>query len=242
MVRTKSWTLAVVLVMAVSASVAAQTPVPLPSSNAGVVGEIRTFAFGGDDNVKRLASLGWVECAGQSFKKTDYPELHAALKDTWGSADGTNVFFLPDLRGTFLRGWHHGKKPQGNTQIPGVDSNEAPYKGDPDAAGRWPARPEIPQPGTPGNKGDLVGSVQRGDFTKHHHQFEGVPQPGDGGGAAILTNSSNGGAHTIKEVIQDNTGTTETRSNNAAVLYAIYVGRQSAIMQVPGAITISPLR
>lgn len=45
----------------------------------------------------------WLLCDGTTFKGADYPDLSAALGDTWGSNDGTN-WFKPDLRGRVIVG------------------------------------------------------------------------------------------------------------------------------------------
>lgn len=42
-------------------------------------------------------------CEGQQVAQADYPELYAALGDTWGSAD-SGYFRLPDLRDCFALG------------------------------------------------------------------------------------------------------------------------------------------
>lgn len=42
---------------------------------------------------------GWLMCNGAEVSRTDYPELYAAIGDTWGAGDGSTTFNLPDLRG-----------------------------------------------------------------------------------------------------------------------------------------------
>lgn len=45
----------------------------------------------------------WLECNGDTFKGTDFPELCAALGDTWGDpVDG--YYYLPDLQGRVVIG------------------------------------------------------------------------------------------------------------------------------------------
>ena len=77
------------------------------SSQGWIVGEIRAFAFGAtgkDQMTKELLAQGWVECAGQTVPRTaPFDQLFRAIGDAWGSADGHLVFYLPDLRGSFLR-------------------------------------------------------------------------------------------------------------------------------------------
>lgn len=55
------------------------------------VGEI--FLFGGSSDPP-----GCLKCEGQFILRADYPELFAAIGDTFGSSD-TSDFRLPDLRG-----------------------------------------------------------------------------------------------------------------------------------------------
>lgn len=43
-------------------------------------------------------SARWLLCDGRSLLKTDYPDLHAAIGDTFGSVDGDH-FNIPDLQG-----------------------------------------------------------------------------------------------------------------------------------------------
>ena len=47
---------------------------------------------------------GWLACDGSAVSKTTYSELFTALgANAWGT-DTTDNFYLPDLRGAFLRG------------------------------------------------------------------------------------------------------------------------------------------
>jgi Phage Tail Collar Domain len=50
-----------------------------------------------------LPSNGWLPCRGQSLLISEYPQLYAALGNAHGSEDAQH-FYLPDLRGRFLRG------------------------------------------------------------------------------------------------------------------------------------------
>jgi hypothetical protein len=132
-----------------------------------IVGEIRSVAFGGDSDslLKDLARSGWVECRGQSVPRSQFPELFKALGETWGALDG-NTFLLPDLRGMFLRGWHHGR------QAP-PKHVESPYSGDRNLEQRKPPRPEAADAGGSGGKtGDAVGSVQPSIVQQHDHPID----------------------------------------------------------------------
>src|SRR5215475_8539475 len=69
----------------------------LPSPE-GYAGEIRAFAGPNPP-------AGWILCDGREVKEADYPQLYAAIGDLWG-ASAPGKFKLPDLRGSFLRGWN----------------------------------------------------------------------------------------------------------------------------------------
>ena len=64
---------------------------------------------------------GWLECDGRPLSRTansnQYAPLWAAIQYTYGGSGDT--FYLPDLRGQFLRGWDH------NTTVPSlsIDAN-----------------------------------------------------------------------------------------------------------------------
>jgi microcystin-dependent protein len=138
-------------------------PCLLASPQGWFVGEIRAFAFGAngkDQMTKELLSRGWVECAGQTVPRAaPFDQLWRAIGDSWGSADGKYVFYLPDLRGTILRDWNHG----------GSQPQSPALGGDPDAGTRAAPRPEIPAPGTQGNTKDNVGSLQADALQQHIH-------------------------------------------------------------------------
>jgi len=142
-----------------------------------VVGEIKTFAVGADskDLIDQLAKQGWVEAAGQSAIRKDFDELWKIMGTDWGSADSTNVFFLPDLRGLFLRGWEHGRTaPESHP--------ESPYMGEPKdlSDARGARRPEIPTTvGSVGASGNHVGSMESDAFALHHHTLSLTRHWGD---------------------------------------------------------------
>ena len=50
---------------------------------------------------------GYLEANGQGYSRTVYPELFAVLGYTYGGSGDT--FYLPDLRGQFIRGWDNGR-------------------------------------------------------------------------------------------------------------------------------------
>ena len=50
---------------------------------------------------------GYLECNGQGISKTVYPRLFNAIGYTYGGSN--DLFYVPDLRGQFVRGWDHGR-------------------------------------------------------------------------------------------------------------------------------------
>lgn len=116
------------------------------------------------------APAGWLECNGQSFSSSTYPQLYAVLG---------NSTAVPDLRGQFVRGWAH----DGGTD-----------------AGR----------GIRTTQADAVGPHAH---TIGASRFNGWP----GSGQIVYDMWKNGsGAAT-----DNNTGTTETRPKNVALMYII---------------------
>ncbi|MGH2508542.1 MAG: phage tail protein [Ktedonobacteraceae bacterium] len=83
--------------------------------------------------LSELLQLGWLLCDGQSYPVSEYPDLYQRIKNNFGG--DANTFYVPDLRGRFVRGTDHGRGQ------------------DPDAAQRHAIFPG-------GKTGDAVGSVQ----------------------------------------------------------------------------------
>jgi len=106
------------------------------------------------ERAKELKDQGWLVCDGSSYDKGDknYQELFKAIEYAFGK-DGDR-FRVPDLRGRFVRGVNNGSKR------------------DPDAANRTSENG--------GYKGDMVGSVQDGDFQEHTHVQRSLQRIGDG--------------------------------------------------------------
>jgi Phage Tail Collar Domain len=59
-------------------------------------------AFGGP---KSQIPTGWLHCDGEDYEISKYPKLAEALAKSWGVNTSGTKFFVPDLRGQFLRGW-----------------------------------------------------------------------------------------------------------------------------------------
>lgn len=185
---------------------------PVKFATSGMpIGAILSFA-GDENNIPR----GWLSCRGQVVSKENYPQLFNVIGTIWGGS-GTPNFYLPDLRGLFLRG------------VAG-ESNT-----DPDKDLRY--SPQLQHsPSNPGNKGNAVGSVQGDDFKGHDHNFS---DPGhghlytkgctiDSWGGNVVPSGQNIGdraavANSKTNISFAKEGGSETRPINAYVYFIIKV-------------------
>jgi len=192
-------------------------PYARKAENGVPVGTIIAYA-----GLKTKIPEGWAICDGsqKDGSSTDWKQLYDAIGTAWGGSGTT--FYLPDLRGMFLRGVN--------------DSRSDAYK-DPDASSRSSFR-------TGANSGDAVGAVQADNYRSHNH---GVTDPGhnhaygdifyaEAGGAIAVTNNlgsgdsdnDNGGSEINRTtgnratgISINNNGGNETRPQNAGVYYII---------------------
>jgi hypothetical protein len=153
--------------------------------------------------------VGWVECNGRSLPQTgtysaswgafNSAAVFAVLGTVWGSA-GAGYYNIPDLRGTFPRGWNHGK-------------NTGYY--DPDAASRGAQYAS-------GATGDNVGTYQA-DLVRGHYHVEGSfgSGPLSGGSGAYYAYSQS--PNTGNVVDAPAAGNMESRPKNASVMYLMRV-------------------
>lgn len=123
------------------------------------VGSLVAFAGSATGIDERTGN--WLVCDGRSLSRHDHETLFSAIGTCWGG-DGNPTFFLPDLRGQFLRGVDRA-----------ADGHTSPPH-DPDRGERRAFRPEK-SPGHPGNAGNDVGSFQDDDVLRHTHR---VADPG----------------------------------------------------------------
>jgi hypothetical protein len=177
------------------------------------VGEIRAFAFGGNEGMRQLRDAGWLDCAGQDLDNEKYPLLHRAIGETWGTSSLGNRFYAPDLRGMFLRGWQNG----GSTDE---------LRGDKDAGERKP-----PASNGTGASGNKVGSIQPDMIRSHAHPLSppsltynaGDGRRGDIAAPTYAPNNKLIGDVVVTSKSPENGS--ETRPKNAYVLYCMYVGQ-----------------
>lgn len=146
-------------------------------------------AFGG-----ATVPTGWLSCDGSLVTSSQYPQLFAAIGYSWGGGEGS--FYLPDLRGRFLRGVDGGA---------GVDT---------DASTRTASH-------AGGNTGNAVGTVQSDQIKAHTH---GVTlRLGDNNDDESTPPAASNGSLKAAQytVTSASTGGTETRPKNAAVYFII---------------------
>ncbi len=139
-------------------------------------------------------------CDGTSYSRAAYPALFAVIGTAFGYVDG-NSFNVPDFRGQFLRG------------VDGTANK------DPDKTSRTAMNAN-------GNTGNLIGSVQGGQFASHDHPAY-RSSSNTGGFAGMPTLTAFPAANTDASIGYDfysmigNNGGNETRPTNAYVNYCI---------------------
>lgn len=85
---------------------------PPPSLTAGFIA-----AYAGAE-----PPAGWLACDGRAVKRSEYPELFAAIGTAYGVGDGSTTFNLPDLKGRVPLG--AGKGSSGTTYALGAKGGE----------------------------------------------------------------------------------------------------------------------
>ena len=142
----------------------------------------------------QTAPSGYLKADGTAVSRTTYAALFAAIGTAFGAGDGSTTFNLPDLRGEFVRGFDDGR---------GVDSGRA------------------------------FGSAQANELESHRHRALGTSGSDassfglDSGksGFSGETSSQRGPYDTnnVGTPFIENTGGTETRPRNVALLACIKV-------------------
>lgn len=200
------------LALSVSSPASAQGK-KLPQAGA-MIGEVRIFAISETNRaaLNILYAKGWLPADGRTLPKAQFRELSEALGTTWGKAQDSASFVLPDLRGVFLRGFS-GANPR-----------------DPDAASRVASAPG-------GSTGNSVGSYEDDALQTHNHADAGHDHPlqqsdytgrggsphgpyDQGGGPAL----SSGTGHAQIGGPLGARVSSESRPKNVAVYYFIYAG------------------
>jgi len=145
------------------------------------------------------APSGYLECDGSAVSRTTYSALFAIIGTTWGSGDGVTTFNIPDMRGYFPRGWSHGSS---------IDSGRSFASTQTAAFASHTHVADVTDPGhyhnLPANVPALLGSGDR--------------NPASGSNTFITTTNT---ATTGITVTNENTGGTETRPVNVAIMFII---------------------
>jgi microcystin-dependent protein len=146
---------------------------------------------GTDENVPE----GWLVCDGSALSQSNYAALYAAIGTNFGANPPTGQFYIPDLRGRFVR----GQDPNGTL--------------DPDSANRTDMQD------TNTVVGATVGSVQADAFQNHVHPYTIFPA---GSGAIASGNYwAQGPANTGTVDPSSYRTSSETRPVNAYLIYII---------------------
>ena len=166
-------------------------------------GAVQAFAM-------NIAPSGWFAADGSAVSRTTYSGLFAAIGTQYGVGDGSTTFNLPDLRGYFLRG--------------------AGTNADGTAAGTFGAK-IVDAYASHNHTLTDPGHAHSINDPGHNHSYTFVGTPGNGlGGGAQSGNANNTtGSKTTGISINSNTtgitiansGSTETRPRNIAMLYCI---------------------
>ncbi len=104
------------------------------------------------------APSGWLLCDGSSYPRATYPVLSTVIASSFGGSGSD--FFVPDLRGRFLRG------------VDGIAGR------DPDKASRTASN-------SGGQTGNNVGSLQADELKAHDHTIQLTNSAGGFGGSLL---------------------------------------------------------
>jgi len=149
--------------------------------------------WGGTGENQSYKADGWLMCDGTPVSQTKYAALYAAIGNNFGGSPPAGQFYLPDLRGRFIRG------------VDGGSGN------DPDAGSRTDMKnPKISQKG--------IGSIQNDAFKKHSHSRNMFTQSADDGDYTHWAWNQDGSNNQSSSVGDSDF---ETRPKNAALYYII---------------------
>jgi microcystin-dependent protein len=159
------------------------------------------LAFGGTPD---KVPSGYLLCDGSALVVNDFQALYNAIGFSWGGNPENGTFFLPDLRGIFIRGADNG-------------------------AGRDPNANSRYLQGDSGQSDTGVGSWQNDDLQNHQHSwshfFSNISYSGSDI-AVAQPNWSDNLQNNAGQITDSGGGSpgNETRPINAAVNYIISTG------------------
>lgn len=174
----------------------------------------------------------WLVCDGSAISRTTYPDLFVVIGTTYGVGDGSTTFNIPDLRGTFIRGWDNGR---------GVDAGRV-FGSEQDDTTRTPR--VTPFTATAATSGAHTHNANTSGAGGTHSHTLAFPRGGDtrgaGNAAGVLwgnnwnhnRNTNNTGNHTHTVTLHSHGththnmstvsgGDVETRPSNVALNYYI---------------------
>ena len=143
---------------------------------------------------RTTAPTGYLKANGAAVSRTTYATLFAAIGTLYGVGDNSTTFNLPDLRGEFVRGWDDGR---------GIDT------------------------------GRTMGSNQAQSYQSHNHSITDVQHSHSYQSASSGENCVVGSGRAVEAISQstglaftgitgtNNSGGTETRPRNIALLGCI---------------------
>jgi microcystin-dependent protein len=174
---------------------------PAPNTDYGYIGEIRMFAA--ESTNSKTFIPGWLECNGRPLVVRNHQALFDVIGNRFGSPDAGR-FNIPDLRGTFVRGWNNGKKA----------NEEGPS--DPEAASRT-----VPAGGPAYSENDHVGSYELDQMRHHNHDTTLTVRWGDRSGNVNGWSSDNGQSSPAFTSPTSEVGGSENRPSNVALIFCI---------------------
>lgn len=144
---------------------------------------------------------GFFKANGAAVSRITYGALFAQIGTSYGAGDGVNTFNLPDLRGTFLRGWDDSR---------GLDANRGlgTLQGSQNASH------------THGASSDVQGAHSHGIWPIALNITTGQGGGHYSVGASLSANSGSAGAHN-HNITVDASGGIEARPVNVAMVYCI---------------------
>jgi len=145
---------------------------------------------------RTTAPTGYIKANGAAISRSTYATLFSAIGTTYGAGDGSTTFNLPDLRGEFIRGWDDGR---------GVDTGRT--FGSAQASANLAHSHGITDPG----------HVHSGAATFPGSQTE----QGQQGGPESYTNFNVNTGSAVTGITINNSGDTEARPRNIALLACI---------------------
>ena len=161
---------------------------------------------------------GYLMCDGSAVSRSTYASLFAVIGTTYGAGDGSNTFLIPDLRGEFIRGFDNGKGTDNGRSFASLQSDD--QKSHTHTATVTTSSTSLTGTITKISESFNHGGGATGVFTKTGGiDVWGTPSGVDTSPAGGVSFDGTH-THTVTPTIQ-NTGGTETRPRNVALLACI---------------------